>query len=153
MPCPLALYADLKLSKSMLTFDVPEMHIEACVSHRISNKTQVAKLLTDYLWTPHSPETPFLLPARSRVSVRAAMTHEVFGFDWHQESLWLSHRPFLHSWLKSSGSRLCPSSGPLTFPPALLPGDPVTSQSRRPLACLTIISGILAHPCCAPAER
>lgn len=46
-----------------------------------------------------------------------------------------------------------PSSGPLTFPSTLLPGDPVTLQSRRPLACLTITSGILAHPCCAPVER
>lgn len=39
------------------------------------------------------------------------MTHKVFGFDWHQESLWLSPRPFVHSWLKSFGSRLCPALG------------------------------------------
>lgn len=42
---------------------------------------------------------------------------------------------------------------PLTLPPSLLVGDPVTLSGERPLACLTIISGILARPCRATTER
>lgn len=49
--------------------------------------------------------------------------------------------------------QIMPSSGPLTFPPTLLPGDPVTLWSKRPPACLTIVSGMLAHPGRGAAER